>query len=131
MNRIVTIAALIVLAAAACGRNNTADIERSSGQVLTNALCQARTDAARGDSDAANREYYDHAHQPLHELASQLQAKDRRAAAALLEAHQRVEDDLAMKPTPPELADHIGDLAAQTRDAVFATGKPRPQPCPT
>lgn len=123
------IAALLVVAVTACGNGNSTAV-RSTGQALTDALCRARTDAALGEGDAANREYYDHAHQPLHELAAELQTRDRSAAAALLEAHQRVEDDLAMKPTPRDLAVHFGALAEQARDAVASTARPEPEPCP-
>lgn len=130
MSRTILITAVLV-ALTACGNGSGTGATRSPGQALTDAICRARSDAARGETAAANREYYDHAHQPLHELAAELQRKDRSAAATLLEAHQRVEDDLATEPPPRDLADHLAALADQARDAVAATGGTRPEPCPT
>lgn len=121
--------ALVVLAGpllAACGASGQTSAGRSP---LIQSLCAAREDAARGDQTGANREYYDHAHQPLHELAADLQRRDRAAAARLLETHQRVEDDLGGHPTDGTLARDLDDLRARAGDALAATGKPANAAC--
>lgn len=120
--------AIVVLAAplfAACGGSG-----QSGGRSpLIQSLCAAHADAARGDQTGANREYYDHAHQPLHELAADLQRRDRAAAARLLETHQRVEDDLAGHRADGTLARDLDDLRARAGDALAATGKPADAAC--
>lgn len=89
---------------------------------LINSLCSAQADAASGDQQAANREYFDHAQQPLHELATALQRRDRALAARFLEAHQRVEDDLVRHPSAESLAYDIDQLRRRVGDALTATG---------
>ena len=43
--------------------------------------------------------FFDRVHQPLHELAAEVAASDRAAAARLLEAKEAVEHDLAGEPS--------------------------------
>lgn len=114
-----------------CGDGAESAASSSASSALVVALCTARDDARHGDAAAANREYYDHAHQPLHDLAAQVSATDRAVAARLLEAHQVVESDLAAQPTPADLATHLTDLVDRTRDAVAGNGEPDLRPVPT
>lgn len=111
----------------ACGGGRSS-ADRSA---LIDSLCAAHADAARGDQTGASREYYDHAHQPLHELAADLQRRNRAAAGQLLEAHQRVEDDLAGHPTADALARDLDNLRVGAQHALAATGKPTNTACPS
>lgn len=126
--RVLAVALLASPLFAACGGSGQASGTRSP---LIRSLCAVHADAARGDQSGANREYYDNAHQPLHELAADLQRRDRAAAGRLLEAHQRVEDDLAGHPTDRTLTRDLDDLRTRTGDALAATGKPANAACPS
>lgn len=55
------------------------------------ALCTSLQAAKAGDGDRARAAFMDDAHEPLHELARELESIDRAEAARLLEAKQRVE----------------------------------------
>ncbi len=91
-------------------------------------LCSARSAARSGDVAAARGAFFDRAHQPLHELAAGATARDRSAAARLLEAKEAVEAGLAQ--AAPNLASDLDRLLAATASAVDAVGDPRPQSCP-
>ena len=119
----------LVALVAACG--NGGGSTTAGRSPLIDSLCTARTDAARGDEQGANREYFDHVHQRLHELAADVQRRDRSEAARLLEAHQRVEDDLTSHPPPPMLAEHLDQLRQRTAAALDATGKTTATECPS
>ena len=125
--RLLAVALVALPLLAACGGDHSS----TTRSPLIASLCAAHADAARGDETGANREYYDHAHQPLHELAADLQRRDRAAAAQLLEAHQRVEDDLADHPTDNKLARDLDDLRARSGDALAATGARTNSACPS
>lgn len=66
------------------------------GDVL-DPLCRAR-DRATADADEARRIFLDEAHGPLHVLADEVAARDRAAAADLLETKQAVESRLEDLP---------------------------------
>ncbi len=91
-------------------------------------LCAARSAAAAGSVPAAREAFFDRAHQPLHELASDAAARDRSVAARLLEAKEAVEAGLN-QPGPSFVAD-LDRLLAATAAAVEAVGQARPRPCP-
>lgn len=54
-------------------------------------LCDAVRAADASDPGRASAVFHDSAHEPLHELARQLEESDRAQAARLLEAKQKVE----------------------------------------
>lgn len=91
-------------------------------------LCSARSAARSGDVAAARGAFFDRAHQPLHELAAEATARDRFAAARLLEAKEAVEAGLGQ--AAPSLASDLDRLLTATVSAVDAIGDPRPQSCP-
>ena len=91
-------------------------------------LCSARSAARSGDVAAARGAFFDRAHQPLHELAADATARDRSAAARLLEAKESVEAGLGQ--AAPSLASDLDRLLTATASAVDAIGDPRPQSCP-
>jgi hypothetical protein len=70
----------------------------------------------------ARRVFQDQSHAYLHELAAQLQERDRALAAQLLEAKQRVESGLQGGANPEILASQIGGLRAVVESAVAAVG---------
>jgi hypothetical protein len=90
------------------------------------AVCQVAALARGGDATAAKAAFLDDAHEPLHELARELTDQgDRGAAGALLEAKNVIEG----APEGPSTV-AAENLVAATRQAVAATGRPDPTPCP-
>ena len=86
-------------------------------------LCDASGSAARRDFPRAKVVFTDRAHTPLHTVARALEDVDRRAAARLLEAKQRVEADLDGSGTnTPGLADDMAALVAATRAGLDRLG---------
>ncbi|MDQ3941039.1 MAG: hypothetical protein M3238_06805 [Actinomycetota bacterium] len=77
------------------------------------ALCDAR-DAARRDVTEANEIFLDRGHVPLHVIAVALEDDDRIAAGNLLEAKQRVEQDLIDDVQGTVLANDLDRLKAAT-----------------
>lgn len=113
------VAAVVLVLAAACGASKgaerTIDVggEKVAVAPLTDAaagLCQARRQAAT-DAVAARASFYDRAHEPLHTVARALEPIDRAQAAAVLEAKEKVEADLAAPPSDAALAADLGRLA--------------------
>jgi len=90
-------------------------------------LCQAAAAADRSDVAGARAEFFDRAHQPLHELAGAAQTQDRAAAARLLEAKARVEADISA--ASPSLGVSLAALADATGQAMAAIGAGDPGPC--
>jgi len=82
--------------------------------------------AEMGDIDAAGDEFYDTAHQPLHDLAAEVAEVDREVAARLLEAKEAVESDLDTRPSG--LGESFQVLVSATNEALTATGH-SPMPC--
>lgn len=74
---------------------------------------------AQGEGTEARRVFTDVAHQPLHELASELQEGDTALAGRLLRAKQRVEAQLETGPADlAALASALDQLADVTRAAL-------------
>jgi hypothetical protein len=122
---VVVIAGLVV---SACGSDSGKPA--STGSPLVDALCKVRDELRHGDTSAARRDYYDHAHDALHDLARRAAERDRAGTARLLEAHQRVEDDLEHRDTPAAAAGHDADeLITRTRTAIRAVDNEEPTPC--
>lgn len=77
------------------------------------------------DPETAMATFHDRVHEELHVIAAATQVEDRAAAAALLQAKERVEADF----DGPDAADAGGDLealAAALRDALAAIGLTAP-----
>ena len=119
-----TLAAVLVLslAPAACstGAEDTATTDEFSA--AAEGLC--RTADVADDPTAAREIFYDTVHQPLHQLADDTTAEDRAAAAALLEAKQRVEATLDTRD--PTLAAAVDDLVDATSRALATLDRPEP-----
>jgi len=89
-------------------------------------LCDLRTATDRAEAEAT---FLDRSHETLHVIAAATEARDRAAAADLLEAKQRVEADLAGADLPPDFAADVGALIQATRAALEAIGLDAPA-CP-
>lgn len=89
-------------------------------------LCGVTASSQAGDADAARDAFFDRVHQPLHDLARDVAAKDRRVAAALHEAKQQAESGLrSHSPASGALA----RLTRAAHDAVSVVTS-APAACP-
>lgn len=125
MRRLIVAVGIVVLAASCTGneekRAPTAAQSREP-QVAIEGLCEAETLAAGGLQDEAQQVFQDQSHAYLHELAAQLQERDRALAGQLLEAKQEVEVALDEMSDPETLAIRIGALRAVVESAVAVVG---------
>lgn len=96
--------------------------QASSPQVAVEGLCEAETLAAGGLQSEARRVFQNQSHAYLHELAAQLEERDRVLAGQLLEAKQEVEVALQGGSDPETLALRIGALRAVVESAVTVVG---------
>lgn len=93
-------------------------------------VCDAARQAAT-DTQAAYQTFFGQSHDGIHLIARGLQEKHRDAAATLLEAKVKVEEDFP-GPNPPasKLASDLRRLAAVTRDSL-AVFKVHADACPS
>lgn len=116
---------IVVLAASCTGseekRAPTAAQSRGP-QAAVEGLCEAETLAAGGLQSEARRVFQNQSHAYLHELAAQLEQRDRVLAGQLLEAKQEVEVALQGGSDPETLALRIGALRAVAESAVTVVG---------
>ncbi|HEV2071778.1 MAG TPA: hypothetical protein VGR26_18490 [Acidimicrobiales bacterium] len=119
---------LVVLAtvSAACGGGDQGP-DQSTGRYgnTHQALCQASEAARRGDAEAAERVFFDRAHQPLHQLAAEVSDIDRTVAARLHEAKAATEAGL----NGDDNAEALARLTDATRASLEAIDHPTPPPC--
>jgi hypothetical protein len=81
-------------------------------------LCGALTSAQ--EPEASQQAFYDRSHMTLHEIAAELQSADRAAAAALLEAKDRVEGDYRTGAAPSKLEADLTRLIGATVEGLRA-----------
>jgi hypothetical protein len=114
-------------AVAACGSDGKPQgVVALAGQTVTTAklrsiadgLCEAARQAERGDIEAARQSFFGQSHEGLHLIARALQDDDRTAAAALLEAKQKVEADFTTPPSGAQVAADLRRLAELTRSSL-------------
>ncbi|MGH8872993.1 MAG: hypothetical protein ACRDWS_13585 [Acidimicrobiia bacterium] len=117
-----TLIALVITTAACGGGSNPTD----AYQTAASGLCEASSKAEMGDVDGAGEEFYDTAHQPLHDLAAEVTEVDRGIAARLLEAKEAVESGLDTRQSG--LGEYFQALVAAADEALTATGH-NPMPC--
>lgn len=91
-------------------------------------VCQALKDTRAGRSAAARQAFVDRAHVPLHNLAAATARRDRQAAARLLEAKQRVEQDF--EDDGGLLTADLQELGTAADAAIGIVGGKR-RPCET
>jgi hypothetical protein len=123
--RVVVVAAAVTMLAAACARDDepSTTSRGSRPQVAVEGLCKAEALAAQGQQDEARKVFQDQSHAYLHELAAQLQERNRALAAQLLEAKQQVERSLEGGVDPEILAGLIGALRAVVESALATMGR--------
>lgn len=111
-------AILLALALVACGGDEpTAPVSGASNlQLAGDALCQAESFAAQGDLTGA-KDMFANAHPALHDLAAQLEERDRDLAAQLLQAKQAVEEILAAPTEPAVVTARLAEVRG-----VFESG---------
>jgi hypothetical protein len=91
------------------------------------ALCEVETDLEQGDIDQAAATFEDEVHETLHELADQLEAVDRKVAAALLVAKAKVEAGFADPSVQaPALRRAVEALIVEMRAAMTALDLDQP-----
>jgi hypothetical protein len=125
-----------VLLGSACGDGDVATSPPPSG-ALGPVTPEAAGEAVLGlceladATDAAEAEatFLDRSHQTLHVIAAATEARDRAAAASLLEAKQVVEADFTERNLPSGFGDDVGRLIETTRAALAAIGLDAPA-CP-
>ena len=118
----VGLAVSLALAFTACSTADENPQTRDEFSVAADGLC--RTAAVADDLAAARSVFFDTVHQPLHQLADDTTAEDRGAAAALLEAKQRVE--AALDTADPSLPAAVDELIDATGDALETLDRPGP-----
>jgi hypothetical protein len=116
---------LVVLASACTGTDQEADspARRSRGpQAAVTGLCEAQSFASGGGLDEARQVFQDQSHAYLHQLAAELQERDRSLAADLLEAKQQVERALQAGGDAELLTDLISRLRVVVETALASMG---------
>ena len=132
-------AAVIALAVAAVLLSRSRDVDKApnakagslSNEELTaafSALCTSRA-LVDDDLDAARHVFFSRAHATLHVMASDLSNTDRSLAAELLEAKNRVEQELT-GVGPQTVAAALDHLLSISKQALISLGMSSPS-CPT
>jgi hypothetical protein len=80
-------------------------------------ICDAARQAATS-IDTARQTFFGQSHDGIHLIARGLQDKDRAAAATLLEAKVKVEEDFLNPPPAPKVVADLRGLAAVTRTSL-------------
>ena len=89
---------------------------------LADGVCGVARQARAGDPAAARALFVGRVHEDLHQLADELSEMDRAVAARVLEAKQRVEDDLDRPVAPPDLGSDADELVAATGEGLRRLG---------
>ena len=125
MRRLSVAISLVVLASACTGTDQSADspARRSlDPQAAVTGLCEAQSLASGGGLDQARQVFQDQSHAYLHQLAAELQERDRSLAAELLEAKQQVERALQARGDAELLTDLISRLRVVVETALASMG---------
>ena len=123
---LVAVAATVVLLEG-CGGGDPgpASTPRPTGHTLeglAEGVCGVAREARAGERAAARQHFVGRVHEDLHQLADELTDIDRAAAARVLEAKQRVEDDLDRPADPPDLGRDADELVAATGEGLRRLG---------
>jgi hypothetical protein len=121
------VALFAVLLLAACDEQGGADVAAPDRlQRASQGLCDAQVAAFGGRIREAAEIFDAETHDYLHQLAARLQGTDRDAAAALLEAKQRVEAAFGVGSDRVAMQELLVGLQRALRDAADAAGLPPP-----
>ena len=115
MRRSLALIVLVLAAACSSGASDAAPADLAGEQVSAG-LCRAVT-AGAAETDQAE-DSFARVHTDLHAVARALQRVDRTAAARLLKAKQRVEDDFRRLAPASELTPDLRELFTATRDGL-------------
>ena len=115
MRRSLVLLAVAVSGAACSGGASDAAPAGLPGERVAQGLCRA---AATGDDPEAAEESFGRVHSDLHTVARALQEVDRKAAARLLVAKQKVEDDFRRRAVASELTPDLERLFTATQDGL-------------
>lgn len=88
-------------------------------------LCEMRNEDAV-DLAKANGVFYDRVHERLHTIAAAAEERDRIASATLLEAKEKVEEDLRSDDVPDSFVADLDALIAAARTALDVIGLSTP-----
>ncbi len=111
--------ALLAVAVVATGCSSGASDATPAGDLPSEEVVQGLCQAAAAGDDAARAELaFARVHTDLHIVARAVEQEDRKAAARLLTAKQRVEDDLRRRAPASELTPDLQRLIAATRDGL-------------
>jgi hypothetical protein len=120
----VRLVSALMVAGAGCASN--AERSEPSAELRLHAaaqgLCDAETLARDGDVAGARNAFVNRSHSYLHELAAEITDRDPAAAAALLEAKQRVEATLGDTSDTARLAQLVAELLEAMDVAATAAG---------
>lgn len=106
----------------------SADGVAAEGDPASTVAALCATAEATDDPGTAEQVFYSRAHRPLHDIARDLEDRDRRAAARLLVAKNALESAFA-EDAPPELvAERADALVTATREGLAAIDLDTP-PC--
>jgi membrane-bound lytic murein transglycosylase B len=109
------LAVLVASAGCSSGASDAAPAELP-GEPVAKGLCRA-AEAGAGNPETAEESFVG-IHSDLHVVARALQEEDRKAAARLLVAKQRVEDDFRRGAPASELTPDLRRLLTATRDGL-------------
>ena len=118
-------AAAVLLEGCAGGDPAPTSTPRPTGhslEGLADGVCGVALQARAGQRAAAREQFVGRVHEDLHQLADELSEIDRAAAARVLEAKQRVEDDLDRPADPPDLGGDADELVAATGEGLRRLG---------
>jgi hypothetical protein len=125
IRRVIAAFALICLAAGCTQADKEADSTAqgsSDPQVAVTGLCEAQSLASGGGLEESRQVFQDQSHAYLHQLAAELQERDRSLAAELLEAKQQVERAFQAEADPELLTDLIVQLREVVEAALASMG---------
>jgi hypothetical protein len=115
MHRFLALLVVVASATACSGGSSDAAPGEVPGEKVARGLCRAAE--AAGDPEAAE-ESFARVHTDLHTVARALQEVDRKAAARLLVAKQKVEDDFRRRAPASELTPDLDGLISATADGL-------------
>ena len=126
--RTIALGVAVVLVALGTGFlwNRTVEPTRSAAGRTYTELCDAYEVAQTGRDAAAAAKFVDDVHGPLHAIATDTLALNRRAASRLLQAKNVVEVAI---DTDEELVPHLRELIGATRRAVRISERHDPGRC--
>ena len=120
-----SIAIIVLVVLSACSSDNqpsSAEGDTGAYKNLVSDLCAAIESTEEDDEDGPRRIFEDEIHSPLHELAAEVEAVDREAAANLLVAKNNVETAFDSRAPRDSAETELAALADSVSVALTAIG---------